>query len=88
MAPRSADGAYRRSKALPDLPTFEEFYASVHPGKKLEGTLAYEALRAFSNPQLAMFRIALAPPGTPPETIATLRAAFIELWKNKAFLMD
>ena len=31
------DGSYPRSKALPDLQTFEEFYASVKGGKKPSG---------------------------------------------------
>lgn len=88
LAPRAANGSYPRSKALPDLQTFEEFYATVFPDKKLAGNIAYEALRAFSNPQLAMFRIALAPPNTPPAAIATLRTAFTEMWKNKLFLAD
>ena len=88
LAPRASNGSYPRSKALPDLQTFEEFYATVFPDKKLVGNIAYEALRAFSNPQLAMFRIALAPPNTPPATVAALRTAFTEMWKSRQFLAD
>src|SRR3954464_7981264 len=36
LSPRK-NGAYPRSKALPNLQTFEEFYAAVHPGKPLSG---------------------------------------------------
>ena len=34
LSPRK-NGGYPRSKALPNLQTFEEFYAQVHPGKPL-----------------------------------------------------
>ena len=61
IAARAKDGSYPRSPALPDLPTFEEFYASVNDGKKPSGFL-YEVLRASSDPLVAMFRTALMPP--------------------------
>ena len=38
LSPRK-NGAYPRSKALPNLQTFEEFYAKVLPGKKLAGNV-------------------------------------------------
>ena len=87
LAPRGKDGSYPRSAALPDLPTFEEFYAMVHGGKKPSGIL-YEALRVSSNPLLAMFRTALMPPTTPDEVVAVLRSAFVELWKDPQFIRD
>jgi tripartite-type tricarboxylate transporter receptor subunit TctC len=87
LAPRGKDGGYPRSKALPDLPTFEEFYGLVHVGKKPSG-MPYEALRASSDPLLAMFRTALMPPKTAPEAVDVMRAAFIELWKDPQFLRD
>ena len=34
LAPRGKDGGYPRSAALPDLPTFEEFYATVKGGTR------------------------------------------------------
>ena len=49
LSPRK-NGGYPRTKALPSLQTFEEFYAAVHPGKPLNGQLKYEALRAVSDP--------------------------------------
>ena len=88
LSPRAKDGSYPRSKALPNLQTFEEFYASVLPGKPLAGQIAYQALRALADPQLAMFRVAVTPPKAPPEAIATLRAAFADMWKNPQFLND
>ena len=88
LSPRAKDGGYPRTKALPNLQTFEEFYASVVPGKPLAGQTAYKALRALADPQLAMFRVALAPPKASGEAIATLQTAFTEMWKNPQFLAD
>lgn len=82
------NGAYPRSKALPNMQTFEEFYAKVKPGKSLAGNLAYEAMRAVSDPQLAMFRVSLMPPKASPEAVATMRSAFAEMWKDPKFLAD
>jgi tripartite-type tricarboxylate transporter receptor subunit TctC len=86
LSPRRGDG-YPRSRALPDLPTFEEFYASVRGGAKPSGLL-YEALRAESDPQLAMFRTAVMPPKATEEAVAEMRAAFIELGKDPQFVRD
>ena len=36
---RGKDGSYPRSRAMPDLPTFEEFYASVHHRKAVRLSL-------------------------------------------------
>ncbi|CAN0314092.1 unnamed protein product, partial [Phaeothamnion confervicola] len=88
LSPRAKSGTYPRSRALPNLQTFEEFYASVLPGKPLAGNLAYEVLRATSDPQLAMFRVALMPPKASDEAVATLRSAFNEMWKSPQFLAD
>jgi tripartite-type tricarboxylate transporter receptor subunit TctC len=85
LSPRKGD-AYPRTKALPNMQTFEEFYASVHPDQPLKGQLKYQALRAVEDPQLAMFRTALVPPKTPDEAVSVLRAAFIEMWKDPEFL--
>jgi hypothetical protein len=87
MSPRK-NGAYPRSRALPNLQTFEEFYATVHPGKSLAGNFTYKVLRAVSDPQLAMFRVALMPPKSSGEAVATMRAAFAEMWKSPQFLAD
>jgi hypothetical protein len=88
LSPRGKDGSYPRSKALPDMQTFEEFYAKAMPGKALEGQLPYRALRSFANPQLAMFRVALMPPKASGEALGILRKAFAEMWKDPAFLAD
>jgi tripartite-type tricarboxylate transporter receptor subunit TctC len=87
IAARGKDGSYPRSRALPDLPTFEEFFALVNGGKKPSG-FSYEVLRASSDPLVAMFRTALMPPKTPDEPVAIMRAAFVDLWKNPQFVRD
>jgi hypothetical protein len=87
LSARGKDGSYPRSRALPNLPTFEEFYAMVRGAKKPSGIL-YEALRAESDPQLAMFRTALMPPKTADEAVAAMRSAFVELWKDPQFVRD
>jgi tripartite-type tricarboxylate transporter receptor subunit TctC len=87
LSPRAKDGRYPRSKAVPDLPTFEEFYASVKGGQAPSG-IAYEALRTFSDPLIAMFRTALMPPKTPNEAVTIMRTAFAALWKNPQFIAD
>lgn len=88
LAPRGADGSYPRSRSLPDLPTFEEFFASVSGGKSLADDFRYQVLRAASDPQLAMFRVAALPPKTPDDIAAEMRAAFVDLWKDRDFLAD
>jgi hypothetical protein len=67
VMPLVADRGAREGRQLPaqpgasDLPTFEEFYASVNDGKKPSGFM-YEVLRASSDPLVAMFRTAMMPP--------------------------
>jgi putative tricarboxylic transport membrane protein len=87
LAPRGKDGGFPRSAALPDLPTFEEFYATVKSGTRPSG-FTYEVLRAASDPMVAMLRTALMPPKTPDEPVALLRSAFVELWKDRDFIRD
>jgi Tripartite tricarboxylate transporter family receptor len=88
LAPRGKNNSYPRSRALPDLPTFEEFYASVRGDKPLSGNFIYEVLRAGGDPLLAMFRVALMPPKSPDDAVAAMRSAFIDLWKDPEFLSD
>ena len=87
VAPRGKDGSYPRSPALPDLPTFEEFYASVNGGKKPSGKL-YEVMRTVCDPLAAMFRSAMMPPKSSSETIDIMRTAFAELANDKEFIAD
>lgn len=84
IAAPGAGGTYPRAKAIPDIPTFEEFHASVRGGAKPSG-LAYESLRAFMDPQTSMFRAIFFPPKTPKETVAILRDAYVSMWKDPKF---
>ena len=61
---------------------------AVNAGKKLVGHSCYKALRASSDPQLAMFRVAMMPPKAIREAVAIMRAAFVEMWKDPQFLAD
>jgi hypothetical protein len=88
LSPRARDGSYPRSRALPDLQTFEEFYAKVMPGQSLAAQKPYQALRSFADPQLAMFRVALMPPKASAEALGILRKAFADMWKDAKFLAD
>ena len=80
-----ATGTYPRAKAIPDIPTFEEFHASVKGGAKPSG-LPYQAMRSFMDPQTSMFRGIFMPPKTPKEPIAIIRDAYIAMWKDPKFL--
>ena len=86
IAARGKDGGTPRSRAMPDLPTFEEFFESVHH-KKPFGFL-YEVLRTSSDPLVAMFRTALLPPASPAEITDVMRAAFMTLAQDKDFIRD
>lgn len=85
LSPRN-DGAYPRTRALPSLQTFEQFYAQVQPGKPLADRMEYRVLRAVSDPQLAMFRVAVMPPGSSDEAVTAIRSAFVDMWKDPQFL--
>jgi hypothetical protein len=89
LAPRGRNGDYPRSRSLPNMQTFEEFYASVMKGNKpLADDFRYQAMRAASDPQLAMFRVAVLPPKSSREAVTIMRAAFDDLWKDQNFLND
>jgi hypothetical protein len=86
IAARGQDGGTPRSRAMPDLPTFEEFFESVHH-KQPSGFL-YEVLRTSSDPLVAMFRTALLPPKSPAEITDLMRTAFVTLAQDKDFIRD
>jgi hypothetical protein len=89
LAPRGKTGDYPRSRSLPNMPTFEEFYTSVMKGSKpLAEDSRYQAMRAASDPQLAMFRVAVLPPKTAGDAVTVMRTAFDDLWKDQDFLND
>ncbi len=88
LTPRAPNGDHPRTANLPDLQTFEEFYATVKGSPVPANDIRYRALRTMIDPQLAMFRMALLPPKTPANVTAALRKAFNEMWTDRAFLAD
>jgi tripartite-type tricarboxylate transporter receptor subunit TctC len=88
LTPRGPGGGYSRSPNLPNLQTFEEFYASVKGSAPPANDIRYRALRVMMDPQLAMFRMVLLPPKTPADITATMRKSFNEMWTDPAFLAD
>jgi hypothetical protein len=88
LTPRGPNGGYPRSPNLPNMQTFEEFYASVRGNPPPADDIRYRALRIMIDPQLAMFRMVLLPPKTPSDITATMRKAFNEMWTDRAFLAD
>lgn len=79
-------GAYPRSPAVPDIQTFEEFYAAQKSGKP--SGIPYEAMRAAVDAQTAMFRTFFMPPKANKEAVGIMRAAIISLWKDQNFIRD
>jgi tripartite-type tricarboxylate transporter receptor subunit TctC len=80
------DGVVRRSVAVPELPTFDEYYEKAR-GKKPSGT-QYEAMRLMTDILTSMFRTTFMPPNSPKEALAALRGGFVSMWKDKAFIAD
>lgn len=80
------DGSITRDPAVPEIPTFEEFYAKVHGGKP--SGIAYETLRTEVDTLTSMFRGIFLPPKTDKARVSEMRAAFVSLWTDKAFLGD
>jgi len=79
-------GVISRSPVIKDIATFEEIYQQVH-GKKPSG-IEYDTLRLLVNTLTAMFRTVYMPPKAPAPAVKTMRAAFVSMWKDKAFLSD
>jgi hypothetical protein len=87
VSTRGKDGSYPRSPALPNMQTFEEFYASVNGGKQPSGQL-YDVMRTIADPLCAMFRAAMMPPKSSDETVQIMRTAFADLANDKDFVSD
>ena len=86
VAPPGKDG-YPRSPAVPEIQTFEEYFAAVNSGKKPSG-VPYQAMRAAIDAQTAMFRTFFMPPKANKEAVAIMRAAIGSLWKDQNFVKD
>jgi tripartite-type tricarboxylate transporter receptor subunit TctC len=75
-----------RDADLPDLPTFEEFYSSIHgkqpSGKKWE---MYSFLRDIRG---AFSDAVLLPPKTPTPIVGAIQKAFLSATEDPAFIAD
>jgi len=80
------DGNMVKSPDYPELSSFTEVYTQIH-GKAPTG-IKYEALKAANMASQNLNRVALLPPGSPPEAIATMRQAFASLAKDEEFIAD
>jgi tripartite-type tricarboxylate transporter receptor subunit TctC len=87
VAPPGKGGSYPRSAVVPEMPTFEEFFASVNGGKKPSG-IEYETMRTAIDAQTALFRTLFMPPKAPKEAADVLKTAVVELWKDPNFIRD
>ncbi|HWP60024.1 MAG TPA: hypothetical protein VNL14_19180 [Candidatus Acidoferrales bacterium] len=82
----SADGTPKSSPDFPELVSFTQVYTQIF-GKPPSG-IKYEALKAANIASGNMSRVALMPPGSPPEAVAALRQAFASLSRDEEFIAD
>jgi hypothetical protein len=80
-----AKGGYPRSPAVPEVQTFEEYFAAQKGGQKPSG-VSYQAMRAAVDAQTAMFRTFFMPPKANKEAVNILRGAVEALWKDQDFI--
>lgn len=78
------DGTMGKSPDYPELNSFTEIYTQIH-GKAPTG-IKYEALKAANMASQNLSRVAMLPPGSSPEAVATLRQAFTALSKDEEFI--
>lgn len=90
LVPVAKDGSYERNKYIPEMPAFPDFYKSIY-GKMPSGK-TWDALNWFVGLIGTMNYVGLAPPGTPREAVADLRAGykgasfdpkFVEPWTKR-----
>ena len=82
----SPDGVQRSSPDFPELSSFTDVYMQIF-GKPPSG-IKYDALKAANIASGNMARVALMPPGSPPEAVAALRRAFAALSTDEEFIAD
>ncbi|HEV8344716.1 MAG TPA: hypothetical protein VGR30_20345 [Candidatus Binatia bacterium] len=82
----SPDGVLKSSPDFPELTSFTQVYTQIF-GKPPSG-IKYEALKAANIASGNMGRVALLPPGSPPEAVAVLRQAFASLSRDEDFIVE
>jgi len=82
----SPDGVLKSSPDFPELSSFTQVYTQIF-GKPPSG-IKYDALKAANIASGNMGRVAMMPPGTPPQAVAALRQAFAALSKDEEFIAD
>jgi len=81
----TADGEFRPSAEVPDIPSFSQLYQKIF-GKMGSGVL-WETLKTI-NLTHAMQRIAKVAPNTPPEAVTVLRQGFSQMIKDPEFIQE
>jgi tripartite-type tricarboxylate transporter receptor subunit TctC len=82
----SPDGVLKGSPDFPELTSFTQVYIQIF-GKPPSG-IKYEALKAANVASGNMARVAMIPPGSPPQAVAALRQAFASLSQDEEFIAD
>lgn len=77
------NGMMTRDPALPDVPTFVEFYKAVH-GKEPSGA-GYEAWRSLMGVSVPLSKSLLLAPGTPKDVIEMWRTAAKKMLADEEF---
>jgi tripartite-type tricarboxylate transporter receptor subunit TctC len=80
------DGVLKNSADFPELSSFTQVYTQIF-GKPPSG-IKYEVLKAANIASGNMARVALMPPGSPPEAVAAMRQAFASLSRDEEFIAD
>lgn len=81
----TADGDFRSSGEVPDIPSFSQLHQQIF-GKLGSGPL-WETLKTI-NVTHAMQRIAKVAPNTPPEAVSALRQGFALMIKDPEFIQE
>ena len=82
----SPDGTMRSSPDFPELSSFTQVFTQIF-GKPPSG-IKYDTLRAANLASGNLNRVALLPPGSPPEAVTTLRQAFAALSRDEEFIAE
>ena len=83
-----ADGSLGRSSDLPDVPTFLEVYKDVWGKDAMPSGDKWEALQLLTRIMDSMYRTVFMPPNAPDAAVAEIRAGFVKLAKDEAFIAD